>query len=359
MDKMVNVKNYVGIDLGKKTHECVRINDDDSLTWFKGKIDKDIKSLLKWLKPNDVVAIEAGTQSFRIAKTIKAKTECEVLVLNPGDLQIIYKSLRKIDKDDALKLARMAKRFPKEELSVVSIPTDEEEDARRLSTEQAFWNKELTKSKNRLHSLFAQAGLTHISKKHLSNKKHRKESIELLPDRFRRESQRLNSQMDNIEEALKDVGEEIKGQLIKKSEETAIAMSMPGIGPILTLAIQAYIGNGDRFSKAKQVSNYVGLVPRVDISSTQVRYGSIIKRGCTPIRRCIIQGAWALVKSKYGGPLQDFYNTRKAFIGKKKAIVAVARKMIETIYVMLQKKELYSGCNMEILNKKLKSYGLV
>ncbi|EMO87590.1 hypothetical protein LEP1GSC024_3362 [Leptospira noguchii str. 2001034031] len=48
--------------------------------------------------------------------------------------------------------------------------SDEEEDNRRLCSEQENWTRQLTQSKNRLHSLFTQAGLTHITKKHLRQK---------------------------------------------------------------------------------------------------------------------------------------------------------------------------------------------
>ncbi|EMY52010.1 transposase domain protein [Leptospira interrogans serovar Copenhageni str. M20] len=112
-----------------------------------------------------------GSQSFRIAKSILNKG-VQVIVHSayPGNLATIYQSLKKTDKEDSLKIARLIQRHPIEELPTVPIPNDEEEDNRRLCSEHENWTKQLTQGKNRLHSLFTQAGLTQITKKHLRTK---------------------------------------------------------------------------------------------------------------------------------------------------------------------------------------------
>ncbi len=147
--------------LWKKTLEVIRIGDNSLHQRQQfSTTEIGISKLINWLNPNDVVGLEAGSQSFRIAKSILNKG-IQVIVLNPGDLATIYQSLKKTDKEDSLKIARLIQRFPIEELPTVPIPNDEEEDNRRLCTEQENWTRQLTQSKNRLHSLFTQAGLTH------------------------------------------------------------------------------------------------------------------------------------------------------------------------------------------------------
>lgn len=117
--------SYVGIDCGKKTLEVIRIGDNvpHERKQFSTTAN-GISRLVNWLKPNDVVGLEAGSQSFRIAKTIlKVHKEIQVIVLNPGDLATIYQSLKKTDKEDSLKIARLIQRYPIEELPTVPIPT--------------------------------------------------------------------------------------------------------------------------------------------------------------------------------------------------------------------------------------------
>ncbi|EMY76017.1 transposase domain protein [Leptospira weilii serovar Ranarum str. ICFT] len=77
---------YVGIDYGKKSLEVVRINSENSLERRQfSTTESGINNLLKWLTSNDIVGLEAGSQSFRIAKSILNKG-VQVIVLNPGDL---------------------------------------------------------------------------------------------------------------------------------------------------------------------------------------------------------------------------------------------------------------------------------
>lgn len=356
--KNENVKNYVGIDLGKRSLECVRIIPNGKYERFRCTVD-EIGKLFKWLNKNDMIAMETGNQAFRIAKQISNKVECEVVVLNAGDLATIYRSLKKTDKEDALKLARMIQRIPKEELPEVKIPSDDEEDARSLSSEQAFYSKMVSKLKNRLHSLLTEAGIITTTRSMMNDSETRRELVSQLKERFMSRAKRILRTIEEAEKILEEVKKEIEELMSKNKEYAKLTMSMPGIGLITTLALFSFVGDCSRFSKGKQVSYYVGLVPRVDISGNQVHYGNIIKRGCKPIRRVIIQCAWALVRSRYGGKLKDFYERKKVDIGKKKAIVAVARKMLEVLFAMFKNGEYYRGMPEEEINKKLKMNNLI
>jgi len=135
-------------------------------------------------------------------------------------------------------------------------------------------------------------------------------------------------------------------------------MSVSGVGPVLAFTFRAHIGDGSRFDNVAQVSNYVGFVPRLDMSGQSMRTGHITKRGCKHIRRIAVQSAWALVRSKEGGALKIKYREISARRGKKIAIVAVAKKLIELLWVLSQKKELYSYATPETIRKKFRFYGL-
>ncbi|OLY62813.1 IS110 family transposase [Leptospira santarosai serovar Grippotyphosa] len=351
---------YVGIDCGKKSLEVVRIHSEGSLKERRqfSTTEIGINNLLKWLTQNDIVGLEAGSQSFRIAKSILNKG-IQVIVLNPGDLATIYQSLKKTDKEDSLKIARLIQRFPIEELPTVPVPTDEEEDNRRLCSEQENWTRQLTQGKNRLHSLFTQAGLTHITKKHLRTKANRETSVALLPSRYHKEAERILQVLDLVEQNLKLIEEEIKEALRKNQTYTQTIMSMPGIGMITSLAILSYMGDCKRFSSAKQAAYYVGLVPRVDISGDSAYYGRIVNRGCHSIRRVIVQAAWSLVRCQHGGKLKEFYERLYSKKGAKKSIIAVSRKMIEVLYSMIRTGTLFDSMPEEVLHRKLAQYGLM
>ena len=70
----------------------------------------------------------------------------------------------------------------------------------------------------------------------------------------------------------------------------------------------------------------------------------------------MIQCAWALVKSSRDSDLKTKFGQLCLRKGKKKAIVAIARKMIELVYVLLKKGELYKFMPEEKLKYKLAYY---
>ena len=211
------VNSYVGLDVGKKTIECCRLSGNGRVHRLSTKTtETGLQKLVTWLKTNDLVALEAGNQAFRIAKFILSSIGCEVVVLNPGDIANIYNSLKKTDKEDALKLARLISRNPVEELPVVEIPSDEVEDARRLLSEQEYWSKCATACKNRLHSLFTAAGLTTISKKDLYSSKNRIMALKQLPPKFLPEANRFLHQLQSIEQNLNDTKAAIIEELRKR-----------------------------------------------------------------------------------------------------------------------------------------------
>ena len=146
-----------------------------------------------------------------------------------------------------------------------------------------------------------------------------------------------------FEQCLGEIEEEQKEVLIKNRDETTISLSMPGIGPKTSFVLLAFLGNMERFSSSRQVGYFSGFTPSIDISGLQEHYGSITKRGPKQVRRVITQAAWAAIRSNDGILLREFYDRIRSTKGKKKAIVAVARKMLEILYVLHTRKELYQS----------------
>lgn len=353
-----NVKNYVGIDVGKKTLVAAKITSDKT-KMFTGKTDQHgISRLLNWLDYDDVIGLETGSLSFVLAKTIMKKCP-NVIILNASDLAIIYRSLKKTDKEDSLKIARLIKRIPKNELPVVQVPDEHEDTARNLSSERLYQSQLKTSLVNRLHSVFVKAGITTITKKDLKKQDSRLDVLKILPEKLLSSAKRLERQITIQDEIIEELNAEIVSALNSQKELTKVLMSMPGIGIINAITILGYIGKGNRFSHPRQVSYYSGLVPRVDMSGETNKYGSITKRGCKQLRSSIVQAAWALVRSKNAGPLGAKYLNLVSRKRKNVAIVAIARKMLEALYVMLRDNKQYKYMDEELLKKKLASSGIV
>jgi transposase len=146
--------------------------------------------------------------------------------------------------------------------------------------------------------------------------------------------------------------------IVSESEQTPYILSIPGVGPGLASAFLAYIGDGKRFAKPAEVANYVGLVPRVDCSGETNRYGNILPGGNRALRSIILQCAWALVRSGNGGRLRKKYDELTGRMSKTKSAVAIARRMITLMWVLVTRREFYKDITKAELEKKLRYYKL-
>jgi len=199
------------------------------------------KSLFLYLRKDDVVALETGNSSFVLAQLIQHQVGCTVYVLNAGKLHIIFKSLKKTDKEDALKIAKFIQRIPEEELPTVTIPSDEEMAMRSSATEQIRVDRTRTQSINALHSLLWNNGITEFGRNDLKYKKNRDKVIDNLPEEYRTQGIRLLKLIDVYEQCLGEIEEEQKEVLIKHRDETTISLSMPGIGPKTAFVLLSYL----------------------------------------------------------------------------------------------------------------------
>ena len=332
-----DLTRYVGIDLGKRTYEVAIIGQGGKVTKSNGKtFSANRQALYKKLRPGDKVALETGNMAFIMAKEIQAAVGCKVHVLSSHQLPLIYGSMKKTDKEDSLKLARMVEYFPEERLPIVPVPSDQEIMRRKLIAAYERAHQSRNRAINKLHALFLSQGITTKVRSDLCTGEQRKEAIKELSGLEREEAEYLVSCLDLHEQRIEMLDKQMKKES-SQDEVIQRLQSVPGVGPITAFAFVSRVA-AERFENASQVSNYLGLVPRVYISGEMVRYGRITKRGNGYIRALLVQSAWALTRSKAGGKLKERYEymTGVKSKSKKKTIVAIARRLAEVLYVMMR-----------------------
>jgi len=111
------------------------------------------------------------------------------------------------------------------------------------------------------------------------------------------------------------------------------AMTMPGVGHYIATTFVAEVGDVRRFKNADKVASFAGLTPRVHQSGQTLKLGHITKQGNTNLRHVMVQAANVAVQ--HDATLRKTYNRLK-HKGHNKAIVAVARRMVTLLYVMLK-----------------------
>jgi transposase len=347
---------FVGIDLAKRTSEICILEGDRVIRHGLKNDEKGRQILCGLLRKGDVVGVEVCQYAVKLARTLEREVGCEVYTLNPGELRVIWKSRKKTDREDALKIAKYMRDTPAGERVSVPLPTEEEDAFRRDISMKEFVKKERTAAINRLHSLYGAEGIIDVTKKDLQTAAGRAARREELPPAIQEYAKVLEEQLSLFDKQL-EAAEEVVNEKTRNHELAPYVMSIPGVGLGLASVYLAYIGNGERFTKASQVANYAGFSPRVDCSGEMVRYGSIARHQyCHPIRAVTLEGVWALSRSGNGGFLQVKYRSLSERMGKKKSAVAVARKMVNLAWLLLKRREYCRWMSEEALEKKLMYY---
>jgi len=333
---------FIGIDLGKRTYESAIVGKNGKVIKSNGKTSiAGRQALYKKLRPGDKVALEAGGIAFIMAKEIEAAVGCRVYVLNPSQLAVIYKSMKKTDKEDCLKLAHIIEDFREERLPIVPVPSERELRMRKILASYRRVQQSRNRDINQLHGLFVSQGITNKVKKDLAESENREEAVRELKGLEHKEAEYLLKRITLCEERIAALEKEIKieSEGDKQIEEL---QKIPGVGPKVAFAFLAHVAV-ERFENASQVSNYLGLVPRVYMSGDTVRYGKITKRGNSYLRALLAQAGWALIRSKKMSALKERfeYMTLEKSKSKKQAIVAVARRLAELMYTLLKEGTIY------------------
>ena len=146
------------------------------------------------------------------------------------------------------------------------------------------------------------------------------------------------SMIDSVNEHIKTIEKTIK-EKSSNYPEVALLQTIPGFGPITAFLLVAEIGAISRFDNPKKFTSYFGLVPRISQSGNHAYYGRITKVGNPQVRWALVQAAHRIVRMDK--EWQQFAHRIAYRSGKKKAIVAVARKLAVVVYAIMKRETGY------------------
>jgi transposase len=143
-----------------------------------------------------------------------------------------------------------------------------------------------------------------------------------------RQLRELQREIDQVEEKLDAIG--------KADARVALLRTIPGVGPRLSEAVVALLDQPERFHKAREVSAYVGMVPKELDSGETERRGRITKHGSRLVRSLLVEVAWAGLRYNpwVRATFRRISGGKKA--RKKIAIVAVGRQLLVRCWAMLR-----------------------
>jgi len=143
----------------------------------------------------------------------------------------------------------------------------------------------------------------------------------------------LTDQRDAVEKDIETRAESLA--------ETQLLMTAPGISHITGLTLYAEIGDVGRFDGHTEVVSYVGMNLTIRESGDSWVEGGISKSGSGRVRWLLVQAAYNAVDSCEDEYLTHFHDRLAAKKPRRKAIVATARKVLVSLYDMLDREEVY------------------
>lgn len=345
-------KIYFGLDISQKTIEIFALKGEKGV--FFGKILNNQKSLndffdkVPFPSKTITVALETGTHSAWISHCLEQRGY-EVIVAHARDLAFIYKGDKKSDRIDAEKLARVA-RADKKLLHPVRLMSKTRQEALLAIKARDLLMKERTCIVNAIRGFVRSLGIDDAEYSIETISK----MYSVLPKEIRQNLRGLFSVLTAINNNISSYDKRLK-KIAEEYPETKILQQVKGVGPIIALSFALIISDPNRFS-SKECASYLGLVPKRDQSGETDKQLGITKSGNKLLRRLLVQGA-QYIMGPFGEDcdLRDFGNRiaqRGGRIAKKKATIAVARKLAITMLALWRNPDVKYDPHFKAANKQ-------
>jgi transposase len=155
-----------------------------------------------------------------------------------------------------------------------------------------------------------------------------------LPEPLKALVEPLLVQLHSIEPELAKVDLRIQALCAQQQDPVIERLaSVPGVSLLVAAAFISAVDAPERFSKASQVSSYLGLCPREESTGGRHKLGSITKQGNAYARAMLVQAAWCVVRSRDSKDTLVRWAHRTAERrGRMRAAVAVARRLSRILW---------------------------
>jgi transposase len=284
----------------------------------------------KTLTLQDAVVLEMTTNAYQLYDDLLPHVH-SVTVVHPPHVALITRAQVMTDKIAARTLANL---HAVGLLPPIWIPPSEVRDHRALVAQRAKMVRLSTQAKNRLHAVLHRhhflppPGMLFDADMH---------EWWLGLEISALEKARVRCDLDTLTFAQDQIHllEETMLTLAIQDERVVRLLHLPGVGLITAMTLLAAIGDISRFAQAKNLVGYAGLGARVHDSGQTHRTGGITKAGRRDLRAAMIEVAHTAARTH--PHWQAELARLEPRLGKNKAIVAIARKLLVAVWHILSK----------------------
>ena len=330
--------SIIGIDLAKYSFQLHGARADGSVA-FRKKLGRG--KVLDFLasQPPCVVAMEACASAHHWGRETE-RLGHEVKLVPP----IYVKPFVKRQKNDTTDAEAICEAVQRPAMSFVAVKTKEQQTRGMLFRTRDLLVRQRTQTINALRGHLAEFGVVapqgpaHVGR--LASALDDPDSG--LPGQVRELSRLLLEQVAGLGEKIGGLEKELRTSA-RQDEEVVRLMTIPGVGPITAMAVQAFAPPMEGFRRGRDFAAWLGLVPRQHTTGGKPRLGKISKMGQRDLRRLLITGAMAVVRhaARRGVTSDPWLARMLARKPRMLVAVALANRMARIVWVLMTEKERY------------------
>jgi transposase len=333
--RLRGARRFFGLDIHKEYALASAV--DGELNFAYGPVNVTWERFPAWIKKtltkDDAVVIEMTTNSWDTYDQLVDHCH-SVTVVHPPDIKLITDSPVMTDKKacEALSMLLAAGL-----LRPVWVPDEKHRQWRHLVATRHDRVVGTTQAKNRLHSILHRHQLQKPKTKVPFSASQREWWLALPLSPVEKLS--VRQWLDTIEFNQKHIAEieQVMTQELLADERMPYLIQLPGIGVVGAMTILSAIGPIDRFPDERHLVGYAGLGAKVHASGKKFTTGRITKTGRIDLRSAMVTAAH---RAKRFHPFwKAEYREMAGKIGKQKAVVAIARRLLVSIWHILKKHE--------------------
>jgi transposase len=331
-----------GLDIGDKHSYLCLLDTASGEVMEEGRLRTTLEAFRRRFASEQPmrIAIEAGTHSPWVSRVLE---ECghEVLVANARKLRLIYANKRKTDEIDAENLARLARLDPKLLYPLKHRGEDSQAHMALIRSRQALIGCR-TQLVNHVRGAVKSFGgrLPKCPAVSFHNK-----APEHIPEALRPALVPILETISSLTRRIRDYDRQLETISKERYPETDLLRQIEGIGPLTALTFVLTLEDPYRFEKSRSVGAYLGLVPATAQSGERDPQKRISKEGDEMLRKLLV-GSAHYILGPFGSDSDlrrhgEKIASRGGKNAKKRAVVAVARKLAVLLHSLWMSGELY------------------
>jgi transposase len=325
------MEQYVGLDVSQQETAVVVIDTQGQMIW-RGVCRSTPEALSKVLRQHASKAVKIALETGPLAvwhwHALRQAGFPVVCVHARHAKAALSLQLNKTDRNDALGLALLVRSGWYRAVEVKSL---ESHTLRLLLTTRARLVSTRTTLSNQIRGLLKTFGIVLGKGKGSTFVRLVTTGVQGV-EQVRLATDSLLHLWQQVTQEIKKLDREIQATS-RRIPACQRLMTVPGIGPTTAVAYAATLDNPARFKRSSDVGAYLGLTPRRYQSGEVDRVGTVSKCGDRLTRSLLYEAAGTLLfRNKQPSPLREWGLRLVSRVGRKKACVAMARKLAVVLH---------------------------